>query len=180
MVVVGVDPGISSPGAAAVRRMGSSERWPYCVLAARSITTDPKARRVERVWAFHDLVSELVREFAAELVAVEEQADLMAASRRNPGRVGFNASNHSTMATVGAAIGIARAYRVECMEIRKQTINVAVLGPGGGAAAEKRDVQQAVERLTGRWLSQAKADAVAAAIAGCQRWAMQVRARVSA
>lgn len=174
MVIVGIDPGISQPGAAAVRRLGSGERFPYRVLAARSVKTDTKAGLVDRVFEIWDLYSGLVREFCPELLAVERQADVMAAARR--GAVGFNSSNHQTMATVGAAIGVARAYCLPCIEIGKRTINSAVANKGN---AEKHEIQRAVELLTGERISQAKADAVAAAIAGGKRWQLEQHRRTA-
>ena len=172
MVIVGCDPGISQPGAAAIRRLDG-----YRVLAARSIKTDTKENLIARASAVWDLYADMVREFCPDLIVYEKQADLLAAARR--GVVGFNASNHQTMATVGVIIGVSCAYRVPCIEIRKQTINVSVLGPGGGASASKAEIQKRIEMLCGVKLSQAKADAAAIAVAGAQRWQLEQARRIA-
>lgn len=174
--VAAMDPGISTPGFAVVTRGPSSYQCPYRVLDSDSMHTTPEdgdlAERCSVIW---DALSLLLRVHTPDLLAIEEQANTSAGAWRE-GR--FSADNSKTHVTVGLAIGCARAYRVPVMLIRPQTVKVAVCGKGG-ANAKKQQVQEAVFRLTGQRVAQARADAIAIGIAGAQRWQLEKNRRTA-
>ena len=167
MLAAGFDPGIAAAGLAGVRRVPGQDLH----VASECIRTKPADSLVQRCDKIWDGLSAFLRKHTPDVLVVEEQATASAGKWVKAG--GYNADNSKTHVTVGLAIGCARAYRVPVMVIRRQTILVAVLGPGRGRSAEKHEVQRAVEFLLGVRLAQAQADAAACAIAGAQRWQLE-------
>jgi crossover junction endodeoxyribonuclease RuvC len=166
-VGAGFDPSIASAGIGAVRRTAKG----YELLDAIVVRTTAHQPIEERLAIIFSGLSMLLRTHMPAFLAIEDQAGVQAGLRIK-GRDGreVQANSSKTIMVVGLAIGCAKAYGVPWFFRRPQTVKLAVCGHGG-ANADKRQVQRAIELLTGTWLQQDKADAVATAIAGCQHWA---------
>lgn len=159
LVTCGFDPGIASPACTVVRAKagGGYERLHHEVI--RTSTADPDLMRYRRIF---DAVGAVLRQHAPACMVIEEQLTVQVAKQ---GQGEFNGNNGKTLISFGAALGAAFAYGVTPHVVRPQTIKIAVLGPGN-KAADKKQVQRAVEVVLGVKLPQDAADAGAMAIYG--------------
>lgn len=160
MRVCGFDPGIASPGVAIVERVPGQ----YLLHEARTASTRPADTLDVRLTHIWTVLEQMLRAHKPELMAIESQLRVMAGARA---RGHSNAGNDKTMATVGLAVGCARAYGLRTLFVEPQRAKIAVLGRGSGNV-EKESVQKAIAWLVGTRLPQAQADAAAIAIAGEQ------------
>jgi crossover junction endodeoxyribonuclease RuvC len=163
LVYCGYDPGISNPGVVALRRTPAG----YELVKAVSVHTDSKDDIEQRCNEISDALSEVIRGTHPTLLAIEDVLGVSSRSRRSK-KLGFNASNDKTLLTMGIAIAVARVYRIPVVRVQPRSAKLAVLGKGH-ANAEKKQVQEFVNRLLGTKLGQTCTDAAALAIAGCQR-----------
>lgn len=166
LVVLGVDPGITSPGLSVVRRKpnGGYEVLHHKVVRTKKgdSTKAPIHLRCRGLW---DELESAVRKHRPALIVLEEQQGAQVGAQR---RGDFNSNNGKTLVTVGVVIGIGYAYGVPLLGVTPQQSKIALLGKGNGSA-DKKTVQAAVRRLTGKDIPQDAADATAIAIFGHQR-----------
>ena len=155
MLVIGIDPGLTTTGFGAVRKAGSRVE----VVAAGVIRTDkdlPTASRLENLYTD---MTELVEEVRPEVMAVE--------------RVFMN-QNRLTATRVGQASGVvllvASLAGIEVFEYSPSAVKAIVTGDG---SASKVQVQQMVARRLGLAAVPKPADtADALAIAMCHMQSM--------
>jgi crossover junction endodeoxyribonuclease RuvC len=129
MFVLGIDPGLSRCGYGCVERRAGVTR----AVAAGVITTDPAAALPERLRLLRSELSELVRELAPQVVAVE--------------RVFFQ-TNARTAMSVGQASGLALLAAAEAgCRVAEYTSNEVKLAIAGWGGASKAQVQRMVAVL---------------------------------
>jgi Holliday junction resolvasome RuvABC endonuclease subunit len=162
-VGLGFDPGIASPGIGVVRRLARG----YALVSVAVPRTLPSAGFETRCDVIVDALTQAIREHAPAFVAFEDQTRVKTAAWLK-GEIN-HASSFSPLIVQGLALACARIYRVPVIKIQPMSAKLAVLGKGNRAAS-KREVQEAVFRLTGTRASQDGADAIAVAVAGFQRW----------
>jgi len=158
--VLGFDCGITSPGLGVITRLATGYRLD-AHRVVRTKASEPLEARCHRIW---QALSSAIAQWRPALVAVEEQAGAQVGAYK---RGDFNADNSKTIMTVGLALGAAFAYGIDVTLIKPQRAKIAVCGPKM-SRADKREVQAAVERITGVRVPQDAADAVANAIAAAQ------------
>jgi crossover junction endodeoxyribonuclease RuvC len=151
-VALGIDPGLTRCGYAAVRRRrGGAE-----ALEAGVLRTDAASPLPERLAALGDALAALVERVAPDVVVVE--------------RVLFQ-SNARTAISVGQASGLALAAAaragVVVVQYSPNEVKLAVTGDG---RADKRAVQSMVTRLLGLGVVPAVDAADALALALCHLW----------
>lgn len=167
-VGAGFDPSISSLGLGVVRRAASR----YAVVWAKTIRTSTKEAFELRCDVIVDALSAMLHAEQPSFLAIEDQRFVQAGKWREGE---FQSNNGKTLVVQGLAQATARVYRIPVILVQPQRVKIAVLG-SGNRQAKKIDLQRALERLTGEWLSQDSADGVATAIAGCQKWVVGRRA----
>lgn len=150
MFVVGIDPGLTTTGYGAVRRIGGRVE----AVSVGVIRTDPALAAGRRLSELYRDVSGLLEELAVEALAIE--------------RV-FQNRNRSTAIGVGRASGVimlAAAQRgLAVHEYTPTSVKAAVAGDG---SADKGQIQRMVARRLGLGSLPAPADAAdALAVALC-------------
>src|ERR671928_813936 len=127
--ILGIDPGTATMGWGVIRQEGNRLRY----MQHGAITTPPEWQMPRRLGRLFDGVSELVRGYRPETIAVEE--------------LFFN-TNVTTAITVGQARGMAllAAYKagIEVAEYTPLQVKQAITSYG---RAEKRQVQEMVKTL---------------------------------
>src|ERR687895_688790 len=127
--ILGIDPGTATMGWGVIRQEGNRLRY----MQHGAITTPPEWEMPRRLGRLFDGVTELVRGYRPETIAVEE--------------LFFN-TNVTTAITVGQARGVAllAAYKagIEVTEYTPLQVKQAVTSYG---RAEKRQVQELVRSL---------------------------------
>ena len=131
MLVIGIDPGLTTTGFGAVRKVGSRVE----VLAAGVIRTDKELSAAERLECLYSDVTELIADVRPEVMAIE--------------RVFVN-RNRLTATRVGQASGVvmlaASLAGIEVFEYTPSAIKAVVTGDG---SASKTQMQQMVARRLG-------------------------------
>ncbi|MBK9178421.1 MAG: crossover junction endodeoxyribonuclease RuvC [Acidimicrobiales bacterium] len=163
MFVLGIDPGLSRCGYAAVEQVGARPR----ALALGVITTAPSAPLPGRLAELQAELRRLIAEVGPEVVAVERL---------------FFQVNVRTAMSVGQASGLvlaeAAAAGCEVVQYSPNQVKQAVAGDG---AADKGQVQRMVQALLGLPAPPRPPDAAdAAALALCHLAAAPLAARVRA
>lgn len=165
-VAAGFDPGMS-PGIAAVTRTANG----YQLLHAGTLRTTASQPFEQRCAYIFRHLSLLLRTHSPSILAIEDQRGVQAGLRmRGADGREVHAGSSKTLIMVGLAIGCAEAYGVPWCLVQPKRVKIAVLGKGHGSA-EKKQVQAAIEAITGKRVAQDAADASAIAIAGAQFWA---------
>ena len=162
MFVLGIDPGLSRCGYACVE---DGRPGPRCT-ALGVLRTDPDVALPLRLAELQSELRILLREARADVVAIE--------------RVFFQVNVRTAMA-VGQASGLAMVEAVaagdEVVQYSPNEVKLAVAGDG---AADKRAVQQMVQKLLGLAAPPRPADAAdAAALALCHLAHAPMRRRVA-
>ena len=155
MLVIGVDPGLTTTGFGVVRAGAGSPD----VRAAGVIRTEPGLPTATRLDVLYQDIRELIEEVRPEVMAVE--------------RVFVN-RNRLTATQVGQALGVimlaASRAGIEVFEYSPSAVKAIVTGDG---RASKKQVQQMVARRLGLRKAPAPADAAdALAIALCHMQSM--------
>jgi crossover junction endodeoxyribonuclease RuvC len=163
MFVLGIDPGLSRCGYAAVE---AGRSGPRCS-ALGVLRTDPEAPLPLRLAELQQELRVLVREARADVVAIE--------------RVFFQVNVRTAM-SVGQASGLAMVEAVHAgAEVVQYSPNEVKLAVTGDGAADKGMVQQMVQQLLGLAKPPKPADAAdAAALALCHLAHAPMRRRVAA
>jgi crossover junction endodeoxyribonuclease RuvC len=161
--VLGIDPGLSRCGYAAV---ASGRSGPRCT-AIGVLRTDPQAPLPLRLAELQSELRVLLREARADVVAIE--------------RVFFQVNVRTAMA-VGQASGLAMAEAVSAgADVVQYSPNEVKLAVAGDGAADKQAVQRMVQQLLGLAKPPRPADAAdAAALALCHLAHAPMRRRVAA
>jgi Holliday junction resolvasome RuvABC endonuclease subunit len=159
-VIVGYDPGITTPGIAAVLRESGGG---FKIVEHKVVRTSTAGDDVTRYFAIFDELGRIIRATNALDVFGEEQRTIRAGKEERAEE--SNANNSKTLITVGVAIGAARAYGANYTEVRTRTVRTKVMGKGRGSASTK-EVQKFVEAITGTWLAKDSAAAALNAIYG--------------
>jgi crossover junction endodeoxyribonuclease RuvC len=127
MLVMGIDPGLTTTGYGLVRGGGQPQ-----AVAAGVIRTEVGRSTAERLRVLHDQLLALLRETAPDVVAIEQV---------------FTNANRQTAAAVGRASGVALLAAAEAglavFEYTPTGVKAAVAGDG---AADKRQVSTMVAR----------------------------------
>ena len=155
MLVIGVDPGLTTTGFGAVRKVGHKIE----VMAAGVIRTDKDLSAAGRLASLYTDMAELIADIGPDVMAVE--------------RVFMN-RNRLTATRVGQASGVvllaASLAGIEAFEYSPSAVKAIVTGDG---SASKTQVQQMVARRLGLAAVPSPADmADALAIALCHMQSM--------
>ncbi len=163
MFVLGIDPGLSRCGYAAIEQVGSHPR----AIALGVITTPPSAPLPRRLAELQQELRRLIAEVRPQVVAVERL---------------FFQVNVRTAMSVGQASGLvlAEAAAADC-EVVQYSPNQVKQAVAGDGAADKGQVQRMVQALLGLAAPPRPPDAAdAAALALCHLAAAPLAARVRA
>lgn len=149
MIVLGIDPGLASTGYGVVQRQGGRLR----ALDGGVIETGPQLPLERRLTALHARLSELLRAYACEAVALES--------------LYFGANVHSAFA-VGQARGVcvlaAGQHGLACASYTPQQIKAAVCGSGRAGKGQVARMVSALLSLPGVPGSDHASDALAVAV----------------
>lgn len=150
MFVLGIDPGLTTTGYGAVRRMPRGVE----AIAVGVIRTDPARPVAQRLLELHRDLEQLIADLHPDVVALEQV---------------FVNRNRATATNVGRASGVvllaAAAAGLAVHEYSPSAVKATVTGDG---AATKRQVQEMVARRLGLATAPRPADAAdALAIALC-------------
>ncbi len=159
-IFAGFDAGISSPGLGVVTRLPAG----YRLEAHRVVRTKPRDTLEARCRLIFQAIAEVLTTWHPLALVIEEQRGAQVGAFQ---RGQFNADNSKTLVTVGVAMGAAFAYGIPVVLLTPKRGKLAVCGPKMGNA-DKKQVQDAVFRITGAKVPQDAADATAFAIAGSQ------------
>ena len=162
LVVLGIDPGLTRCGYAAVQASGPASATALSMGVIRTPATDPLPKRLAELRAE---LAELIDEFRPHVVAVEQV---------------FFQTNVRTAMSVGQASGLAlaeaAAFGCEVVQFTPNQVKDCVAGWGG---ADKAQVQRMVQARLGLAAPPKPADAAdAAALALCYLAVAPMRRRV--
>lgn len=163
LVVLGIDPGLTRCGYAAVQATGPNSAVALSMGVIRTAATDPLPKRLAELR--HEL-AELIDEFRPHAVAVEQV---------------FFQTNVRTAMSVGQASGLALAEAWACgCEVVQYTPNQVKGAVAGWGAADKAQVQKMVQARLGLSTVPKPPDAAdAAALALCHLAMAPLRSRVA-
>jgi crossover junction endodeoxyribonuclease RuvC len=164
MVVLGIDPGLTRCGYAAVQATGPGVARPLTLGVIRTPAADPLPKRLAEL---RSELTALIRELRPHAVAVEQV---------------FFQTNVRTAMSVGQASGLAlaEAWAAGC-EVAQYTPNQVKDAIAGWGAAGKEQVQKMVQARLGLTQPPRPADAAdAAALALCHLAVAPMRARLAA
>jgi crossover junction endodeoxyribonuclease RuvC len=163
LVVLGIDPGLTRCGYAAVQSAGPSTAVALSMGVIKTPATDPLPKRLAELRAE---LAALIDEFRPHVVAVEQV---------------FFQTNVRTAMSVGQASGLALAEAWACgCEVVQYTPNQVKGAVAGWGAADKVQVQKMVQARLGLSSLPKPADAAdAAALALCHLAMAPLRQRIS-
>ena len=163
LVVLGIDPGLTRCGYAAVQANGARSASALSMGVIRTPATDPLPKRLAELRAE---LAALIHELRPHVVAVEQV---------------FFQTNVRTAMSVGQASGLALAEAWTCgCEVVQYTPNQVKGAVAGWGAADKMQVQKMVQARLGLTTLPKPADAAdAAALALCHLSMAPLRSRVN-
>jgi crossover junction endodeoxyribonuclease RuvC len=164
LVVLGVDPGLTRCGYAAIEAAGAGTGRPLSLGVIRTPATDPLPNRLAELRLE---LAALIAEFRPDVVAVEHV---------------FFQVNVRTAMSVGQASGLALAQAAEAgCEVVQYTPNQVKQAVAGWGGAGKEQVQRMVQTRLGLSAPPKPADAAdAAALAICHLAMAPMRGRIEA
>ena len=164
LVVLGIDPGLTRCGYAAVQANGPNNATALSLGVIRTPATDPLPKRLAEL---RSEFMNLIAEFRPHVVAVEQV---------------FFQTNVRTAMSVGQASGLALAEAWACgCEVAQYTPNQVKSAVAGWGAADKVQVQKMVQARLGLTAIPKPADAAdAAALALCHLAMAPLRTRSDA
>ena len=153
MIVVGADPGLRNCALTAFEYdAASAGRYEIRGhVTAKTDTKDSIIVRLRRIWAG---ASSFIGEVEPDLLVVEEQAGAFAGNQRE-GKTNAKALYLRDVSGILMAAGWAAGASVGT--VTPQQAKIAVLGRGS-RSADKRQIIQMVEALTGRRMNEHEAD----------------------
>ncbi len=163
LVVLGIDPGLTRCGYAALQATGPASAMALSLGVIRTPATDPLPKRLAEMRAEF---ASLIAEFRPHVVAVEQV---------------FFQTNVRTAMSVGQASGLALAEAWACgCEVVQYTPNQVKGAVAGWGAADKLQVQKMVQARLGLSAIPKPADAAdAAALALCHLAMAPMRSRIA-
>src|SRR2546425_12694479 len=133
MKVLGVDPGMADTGGAVLEQVSNPPG--QCLTSSGVIRTAPPRALPERLNHIHGAISEILRRFAPDSLAIEEMFFLQAAH-----------SIRATLQARGVILLAAAQAKVPVFEYNPGQVKSSLTGSG---AAEKAQMQKMVRRTLG-------------------------------